>query len=82
MTYKPSATCPKCGSWNLATEPVYDDEEGWQDEYDTEEDGNSQIAVYCVTCGFYAGVIDSELRQSSHRLRDNLIAWYISSTSA
>ncbi|NWJ45137.1 MAG: hypothetical protein HXX08_04580 [Chloroflexi bacterium] len=64
MENKISGKCPHCSSTNLASEPVYPfDETEMIYDYDDEEESETLIAVFCVTCGHYLGAVESELRQ-------------------
>jgi transcription elongation factor Elf1 len=58
--------CPKCGSTNVATEPIYDDEEGLVDE----------IALFCLTCGHYLGEVEFGLHAKMRDFQENIIDLY------
>lgn len=55
--------CPKCGSTNVASEPIYDEEEEIVTDY---------IALFCITCGHYLGEVEFSLHERMHNLRANI----------
>jgi hypothetical protein len=58
--------CPKCGSTNVATEPIYDEEDGLADE----------VALFCLTCGHYLGEVDFSLHEKMRDFRETLTDLY------
>jgi uncharacterized Zn finger protein len=68
-----TSKCPHCGSTNLSTEPVYTERE-WEESYGREDSSaDSQIALFCVTCGHFIGTVDSPLREKNRNLHSKLI---------
>ncbi len=62
MSEKLPSRCPNCGSDNLQTEPLYDEEEG----------PTGELALFCFSCGRYMGEMPSELQQKMQSYRQSL----------
>lgn len=62
-----SNRCPKCGSTNLQTEPLYYYE--WEDELEEDE-----LALFCVSCGHYLGEMPNHLKAEAEVLRSKALS--------
>lgn len=62
-----SNRCPKCGSTNLQTEPLYYYE--WEDESD-----EAELALFCVSCGHYLGEMPNHLQGQAEFLRSKALS--------